>query len=295
MRRVVGGVRALQIAGRSPCPVLSVTSTWTGLPAVVVAPMDFSPASIRATQAAMLIAAEGARVILVHVPLPVHFRHAIRDKAGSVVGGDVDALFSKALEQLKPLASPGMTFETSLEEGSVVSAVLSVAESERADLIAVGTHGPGPVERFFVGSVAAGLLHNATCPVLVSPPPGMAEFIRLELGMTGDATTDDPAAWGDVLADASKRNAGRRLDIEVDDPSIGAQVQAAGYFLRGIDYDPAERCVEVMVDDGPGGTAHLSRSIANVRSIAIAATPAGRDLAIEIAHGRGHTLIHFRD
>ena len=136
-------------------------------------------------------------------------------------------------------------------------------------------------------------MHTASCPVLVSPPPGAAEFIRLELRMTGDATTDDPAAWRNVLADANSRNAGRVVDVEVDDPAIGAQVQATGYVLRGIDYDPADRRVEIMMGDGPDGDAHLTRSISHVRSIAIASAPDGRDVAIEIAQGRGHTLIQF--
>lgn len=292
VRRVVSGVRALQVVGRAPCPVLSIAS-WSGLPKVIVVPIDFSPASIRAATAALMISGDGVRVILVHVPWTVPLRHVIRDAAGGLMGGDVADHFARVLAELQPLVQNGTTIETRTREGSVVSAVLSVAESERADLIAAGSHGPGPVERFFVGSVAAGLVHAAPCPVLVSPPPGAAEFLRLELRMTGDAAADDPATWREVLAAASARNVGRVVDVEVDDPAIGAQVEATGYVLRGIDYDSIGRRVEVMLGGGPEGDAHLTRTIANVESIAIASAPDGRDAAIKIDQGRGHTLIQF--
>lgn len=293
IRHVVAGIRALQVMSRSTCPVVSVAS-WRGLPRTIVAPIDFSPASIRAAQVAVSLAGDNARVILMHVPWAVPLRHVIIDHTGALMGGDVSAHFARVRAELQPLVRNDMTIETRTMDGSVVSAVLSVAESESADLVAAGTHGRGPVERFFVGSVAAGLLHGARCPVLVSPPPSAADIIRLELRMTGDASTDDPAAWRDVLAAASKRNAGRVVDVEVDDPAIGAQVQASGYVLRGIDYDPADHRVDVMLDAGPDDDAHLTRTITRVRSISIASSPAGQDVAIEIAQGRGHTLILFR-
>ena len=295
VRHVVSGARALQVVGRSSCPVLSVPPTFALPAATIVAAIDFSPASIRAAQAALLFAGERATVFLVHAPLPVRLPHVTRDAAGALFGGDMRSYFDRVRAELDPFVPAGVTIETRMIEGSVVSGLLAVAESDHADLIAAGTHGPGPVERFFVGSVAAGLLHGATCPVLVSPPPSAAEFVRLELYLSGDAATHDPAAWGVVLAEASRRNAGRKVIVEVDDPSIGTQVQVEGFVLRGIVYDPADRRVEIMMDEGRGGAGHLTRTIANVESITIAAAPDGRDEVIGISHGRGHTVVHFDD
>ena len=295
VRHVVSGARALQVVGRASCPVLSVAPSFAIPPSTIVAAIDFSPASIRAAQAALLFAHERTTLFLVHSPLPIRLAHAARDAAGALFGGDTEAYFTRVRAELDPFVPSGLTIETRVIEGSVVSGVLTLAESEHADLIVAGTHGPGPVERFFVGSVAAGLLHGAPCPVLVSPPPRAAEFVRLELHMSGDATTHDPAAWGGVLAEATERNAGRKVTVEVDDPSIGTQVQVEGFVLRGIAYDPADCRVEIMMDEGPGGAGHLTRTIAKVESITIAGEPDGRDRAIGISHGRGHTIVRFDD
>lgn len=183
LRHVVTGVRALQVVAQSGCPVLSVAPSFPALPAAIVAPIDFSPASIRAAQAALLLAADGAHLLLVHCPMPLYYSHTALDPSGALVSGDVAQFFTRVVAQLAPHAPAGVTIDTRTIEGGPVSGVLSIAEAMKADLIAVGTHGHGPVERFFVGSVAAGLLHSAPCPVLVSPPPPPDEYERLTRGM----------------------------------------------------------------------------------------------------------------
>jgi nucleotide-binding universal stress UspA family protein len=51
--------------------------------------------------------------------------------------------------------------------GSVVKEILRVAEQEKADLIAICSHGRGGLSRLFYGSVAAGVLNRADRPLLV--------------------------------------------------------------------------------------------------------------------------------
>ena len=187
---VISGARALQIVGRSSCPVLSAAPSFAFPPSTIVAAIDFSPPSIHAARAALLFAGDGTRILLVHAPLPIRLAHVTRDTAGALFGGDPAEYLARARAELHPLLPLGVTIETRMIDGTVVRGVLALAESEHADLITVGTHGPGAMERFFVGSVAAGLLHNAARPVLVSPPPDAAEFARLELAMTGAATVD---------------------------------------------------------------------------------------------------------
>ena len=185
---VVSGARALQIVGRSSCPVLSAAPSFAFPPLTIVVAIDFSPPSIRAAQAALMFAGERTRILLVHAPLPIRLPQVTRDALGALFGGDPAEYLSRARAELEPYLPDGVTIETRMIEGTVVRGVLALAESEQADLIAVGTHGPGAMERFFVGSVAAGLLHNAARPVLVSPPPAAAEFERLERAMMGTAT-----------------------------------------------------------------------------------------------------------
>jgi nucleotide-binding universal stress UspA family protein len=51
-----------------------------------------------------------------------------------------------------------------------VPAILDEAKSLPADLIVLGTHGRGGVDRLVLGSVTEKVLRKATCPVLTVPP-----------------------------------------------------------------------------------------------------------------------------
>jgi nucleotide-binding universal stress UspA family protein len=54
-----------------------------------------------------------------------------------------------------------------VEQGAVVRTILEVAEREKADLIAMASHGRTGLARAFYGSVAAGVLHQADRPLLL--------------------------------------------------------------------------------------------------------------------------------
>jgi nucleotide-binding universal stress UspA family protein len=54
--------------------------------------------------------------------------------------------------------------------GLVDSAILDVARSEGADLIALATRGSGGVTRLMMGSVATSIVQRATLPLLVVRP-----------------------------------------------------------------------------------------------------------------------------
>ena len=51
--------------------------------------------------------------------------------------------------------------------GPVVRAILSAAECECADIIAMASHGRGGLSQVFYGSVAVGVLHRADRPLLL--------------------------------------------------------------------------------------------------------------------------------
>ena len=56
--------------------------------------------------------------------------------------------------------------EISLRKGNVVQEILAQAKESRSDLIVIGTHGRGGVQRLVLGSIAEKMLRLATCPVL---------------------------------------------------------------------------------------------------------------------------------
>jgi nucleotide-binding universal stress UspA family protein len=63
----------------------------------------------------------------------------------------------------------GQTIQADMrvQDGPIVQAIIDVAESENADLIAMSSHGRTGLERVFYGSVTAGVLNRADRPVLV--------------------------------------------------------------------------------------------------------------------------------
>ncbi len=61
--------------------------------------------------------------------------------------------------------NPALTITTIVIEGSPKSVILKEAETFRADLIVVGSHGHGVVERFLLGSVSQSVAMHAKCSV----------------------------------------------------------------------------------------------------------------------------------
>lgn len=68
--------------------------------------------------------------------------------------------------------SPDLQVTPVLREGRPKEAILEEAENWGADLIIVGSHGYGPVKRFFLGSVSLAIALHAPCSVeIVRRPP----------------------------------------------------------------------------------------------------------------------------
>ncbi|MEQ1841295.1 MAG: universal stress protein, partial [Verrucomicrobiales bacterium] len=52
----------------------------------------------------------------------------------------------------------------------VIPGILEFTKSEGADLLVVGSHRPGRIERALLGSVSDGIVRQVKVPVLVIPP-----------------------------------------------------------------------------------------------------------------------------
>jgi nucleotide-binding universal stress UspA family protein len=65
----------------------------------------------------------------------------------------------------------GVPAEGLSRHGRPAHEIVAVARERSARLIVVGSHGFGPVESVLLGSVSAGVLRHASCPVLVVPAP----------------------------------------------------------------------------------------------------------------------------
>jgi nucleotide-binding universal stress UspA family protein len=72
----------------------------------------------------------------------------------------------------------GVRAETLRRHGDPAAEICAVAREHAARLIVVGSHGWGPVGGMLFGSVSAGVLAHAPCPVLVVPEPAGAAPIK---------------------------------------------------------------------------------------------------------------------
>jgi universal stress protein A len=70
----------------------------------------------------------------------------------------------RAKERLSELGVEAKTIDGLGDPGRMI---VKVAEANDADLIVVGSHTAGALERFFVGSVSDSVKHHAACDVLV--------------------------------------------------------------------------------------------------------------------------------
>jgi nucleotide-binding universal stress UspA family protein len=291
--RLLAAEVALRTVRHADRPVLAVAGELRTLPRVAVAAVDFSPSSIAAVQAALTLLADGATLYLVHawwcfdVDVPAL---RARDEAYE---RSLPALFERLESALR--ISRSVTLKRVSLPGEVPDELLSFANAKGAELLVAGRQGHGVIERLLVGSVTTALLRGATCSVLVGPVPSIADTDRLQRHVSGTFEGRAPEEWAVQLDGFTRRNYGRPTALEVDDPRIGAQSQETGYALIGATYDPHDRRVELMLGEQAGAVKHLTRTIADVSSVAVLSDARDRDVALRIAHGDGQTVLKFLD
>ena len=135
----------------------------------IVVPTDFS-SSGEAAWATALRAARGfgAEVVLVHVVVDTpRF-------AEGTGGADLRATLQdarqwaerEAAERVSAARAAGIAARSVVLTGVPQEQILEVASAEGVDLIVIGTHGRGGLERALLGSVADHVIRLAPCPVL---------------------------------------------------------------------------------------------------------------------------------
>ena len=288
--RLLAAETTLRVVRYTTTPVLAVAPSFDAPPSIVVVATDFGPRSAIAAEAALPLLADGATLHLVHVWEPSGSTNA----AVLAMEQRYQASLPARFERFKTaLALPtDVRVVTHALEGKIAARLLDLAESVHADLVVAGRQGLNLVARLVVGSVTTALVRGATCAVMIAPEPLSAELDRMQRALTGTSEHHDPGQWKSELEAFTRRNAGRRADLQVDDPEIGAQTQERGYAFLGADYDPHHARVGLMLG-AAGGNAHLGRGITNADSLAIVCDEHGRDLALRVRHGHGQTLLLF--
>ncbi|KAA5539940.1 universal stress protein [Adhaeribacter rhizoryzae] len=69
-------------------------------------------------------------------------------------------------------------YETKLHYGLTKDTIPQIIQELNADLVVIGNEGADSLKEIFVGSVAAEIIKNATCPVLIIPPKATFKPLR---------------------------------------------------------------------------------------------------------------------
>jgi nucleotide-binding universal stress UspA family protein len=82
----------------------------------------------------------------------------------------IDRMAAEELERFAAAHGGGADFRRKVRTGNVREEILTELAEAGADLVLIGTHGLGGFDRFVIGSVAADVIREAPCSVLVIPP-----------------------------------------------------------------------------------------------------------------------------
>ena len=177
-RWVLGSVTE-KVLRTASCPVLTVPqNTGDAIPVVfhrIVCAIDFSECSLHALDYATSLAQQAdAQLTVVHViELPPDIPRELHE---TVLAGPRSLREYLALAEeegrarltaaISDRVRASVTTDTVLAEGKPYREILRVAAEHRADLLVVGVHGRGAIDRMLFGSTTQHLVRQASCPVL---------------------------------------------------------------------------------------------------------------------------------
>lgn len=165
-----------------PVPVFAIRLGQENRPLVAVGRImwatDLSPVSEGAWRYAMTLAdVFSAEVILLHVVHPDELPW-VDDQPVPTPGSWLEqqlAPLDRELEQRQQAAEKrGLSARRKIVVGVAAEVIVAEAETERADLIVMGTRGRTGLPQILVGSVAEAVVRKAPCPVLAVHVKGEA-------------------------------------------------------------------------------------------------------------------------
>jgi nucleotide-binding universal stress UspA family protein len=140
----------------------------------ILVPVDGSRFSSRALREAIKVAKrESGRIILLGVvELPVAGFEGYQEFSVNI---ELEEQFSLRMKQIleqeaETLKKEGISVDTVVRTGNPADEIVSLARSEKADLVMMTTHGRRGFMRFMLGSVAEKVVRTSPCSVLVVRP-----------------------------------------------------------------------------------------------------------------------------
>ena len=167
MDRLFGSETAIAVIRHAQVPVLAVPPTAQALPRNVLAAMDFTDASTTAAELALRIMDPGGTLTLVHASSFAGRNHALGGLADLYRTGAETKLDATRRRLQRRSRSK---IDTALVDGEPGQALVRYARDRESDLIALGGHEQGLLDRILLGSVRTRVVRAATCSVLIAPP-----------------------------------------------------------------------------------------------------------------------------
>ena len=131
-------------------------------------------------------------------------------------------------EFLKFHSLQGVKSEIIVEPGFVWPLVEKIVEDRKIDMVILGTHGRGAIQRLFMGSVAEQIFRHASCPVLTIGPhvkPTLGQYDRVErILFATDFSAGSSHALQYALAFAEERDARLVLLHVIQPPGVPVDV-----------------------------------------------------------------------
>ncbi len=139
----------------------------------ILAPVDFSSVTSRVIEAAgeLAVALGGAVEIFHAIAPPVNVvTYDMPVEAFSKEIEFAQEQTARKLDELKRLLdAKEVSCTTKFTQGHAVDSIVEEAKTIPAAYIVMGSHGHGAIYELLAGSTTHGVLHRATCPVMVLP------------------------------------------------------------------------------------------------------------------------------
>ena len=134
----------------------------------ILCAVDRSPSSLQAFGYAIALARwQKARLSLLEVIEEAPPPGVTRAPKSDSVPNETRTTLERDLRRvLTARRASDVKVEIFMRKGKVVQEILAQAKASRSDLLVIGSHGRGGVQRLVLGSVAEKVLRLATCPVL---------------------------------------------------------------------------------------------------------------------------------
>jgi universal stress protein A len=136
----------------------------------ILFPTDFSAGSERAWPVARALTARlGAELILLHVLVetpPYSESFFTMQQTRDVFDGARDWVVKRLGEWTTIATAGGLSARWVLKTGVPHAEIVGAAAQEHSDLIVIGTHGRGGLDRALLGSVTDRVVRLAPCPVV---------------------------------------------------------------------------------------------------------------------------------